>query len=468
MRNLTEGNEAKLIIAFTVPMLIGNVFQQLYSTMDAMIVGIGVGKEALAAIGVSIPLIFLMISLIMGISMGGGVVLSQYFGARDHERLRKAMHTMYVFLFYASLVTTVVGIAIAGPVLRLIGTPDAYFEPARIYLQITFAGMPFVFGYNAISSVLRALGDSKNPLYFLIWSSLLNIALVALFVLVFGWGVEGSAWATFIAQAFAFGISVRYIQTSKEKLVRVAFKEFVITGEELAKIFRIGLPTAVQMGLVSLSFIALSAIVNPFGTDVMAGYTAASRLDSFAILPAMNLSIAISTFVGQNLGARKPERVTRGLLATLIMGGGISAVLSIVFILFPRPLMSLFSGDPAVIQYGAEYLVIVSSFYILFAAMFTLAGVLRGAGAAAIAMVATVVAVWVVRIPASFGLSLAFGPTGIWWGIPLGWAAGLILTLVYYLTGRWKKIVLVEKAPSTPQAEALVDPPSVLPAAAED
>lgn len=447
MKKMTEGNEVSLIIAFSIPLLLGNVFQQLYSTVDAMVVGLGVSKSALAAVGVSFPVIFFMVSVVMGITMGGSVLLSQYYGAGDTERLRKAMHTTYVFLFWASLVATVAGILLTDPILRLVGTPADYFDQARTFMQITFAGMVFVFGYNAVSAVLRSLGDSKNPLYFLILSSLLNIVLVLVFVLVFQWGVAGSAWATLIAQAVSLLVSLWYVQTSKHEIVRIRVSELKIDREELAKIVRLSAPTAIQMGLVSLSFIALSAIVNGFGTDVMAGYTAASRLDSFAVIPSMTLSIAISTFVGQNMGAGKPERVKRGMLATLGLSVGISVLISLVLIFFPHPILSLFATDPVVIAHGAEYLIVVSSFYALFAAMFTLAGVLRGAGAVTFAMLATVIAVWVARIPASWLLSLVWGPTGIWWGIPIGWAVGLGISVAYYASGRWKRFNLTRSRP---------------------
>ncbi len=436
---MTEGNEAKLIVAFSIPLLLGNVFQQLYSTVDAMVVGMGVSKEALAAVGVSFPLIFLTISVIMGVTMGGSVVLAQHFGAGDRVRLRASMHTIYAFLLVASAITSVAGIILARPILVLIGTPQAYLEQARVFLQITFSGIIFVFGYNAISSVLRSVGDSKNPLYFLVFASLLNICLVLLFVLVFGWGVAGSAWATFFAQAAAFGASYAFIQRSREELLHISLGELRIDRTELALILKVGLPTAIQMGLVSLSFVALSAIVNPFGTDVMAGYTAASRLDSFAILPAMNLSIAMSIFTGQNMGAGRSERVRRGLRATLLLGSGVSLLISALFLLFPRGLIGLFASDPAVVAHGVRYLLVVASFYPLFSAMFVLSGLLRGAGAATFAMVAAVVAVWLARIPASFALSRLYGADGIWFGIPIGWVFGLAMVSAHYLGGSWKK-----------------------------
>ncbi len=464
MKKMTEGNEARLILSFSIPLLLGNVFQQLYSTVDAIVVGFGVGKAALAAIGVSFPIIFLMISIVAGICMGTGILLSQYYGAGDTVRLRKAMHTSYVFLFYASIVATVAGIFLADPVLRLIGTPADTIDDARLFLQITFASMVFVFGYNATTSVMRSLGDSKNPLYFIAISSLLNVALDILFVLGFGWGIAGAAWATFISQAVAFFISLVFLQRSKHTVFRISWKELRIDRIELSKILRLSTPTALQMGLVSLSFIAMTGLITPFGTDVIAGYTMASRLDSFAVLPAMTLSIAISTFVGQNMGANKPERVRKGLNATLAIGIGISVAISLLFIFVPRQLLGLFLNDQTVINYGAEYLVIVSSFYALFAAMFTLTGVLRGAGAVGFSMIATVVAVWVARIPASWILSSFIGPAGIWWGIPIGWLVGLAMVLAYYLSGRWKRFNLTGKSElNTLQVEPQANPQTVDP-----
>jgi putative MATE family efflux protein len=450
---MTEGNEARLIVAFSIPLLLGNVFQQLYATVDAMVVGVGVSKEALAAIGVSFPLILLTISLIVGVTMGGSVVLSQYFGARDHVHLRRSMHTIYAFLLVASGLTSVIGIIMAEPILVLIGTPAAYLDQARVFLQITFSGMVFVFGYNAISSVLRSLGDSRNPLYFLVFASLLNIGLVLLFVLGFGWGVAGSAWATFFAQASAFALSLGFVQRSKEELLHISLAELKVDAEELRRVLRIGLPTAVQMGLVSLSFVALSAIVNPFGTEVMAGYAAASRLDSFAILPAMTLSIAMSIFVGQNMGAGKPERVRRALRATLLLAFGVSLLISVAFLLFPRSLIGLFASDPAVVSHGSRYLVVVAAFYPLFAAMFVLSGLLRGAGAATYAMVSAVVAVWAARIPASFILSRIYGADGIWYGIPIGWLFGLGMVAIRYFDGSWMKYRVIGEAPPSAEGE---------------
>lgn len=460
MRDLSKGNEAQLIVSFSIPLLIGNIFQQLYSTVDAMAVGVRIGKEALAAVGVSTPIVFLMISVIMGITMGGGVVLSQYFGAKDFTRLRTAMHSTYFFLLIASIVVTIIGVALSGPILRLIGTPPEYLESARIFLTITFTGMIFVFGYNAISAVLRSLGDSRTPLYFLILASVLNIGLVLLFVFVLNWGIAGSAWATVIAQGVAFLISLIYVQRSKNSVLHIHWRELRWDREEMRKVLAMGLPTTLQMGLVALSFVALNVIVNPFGTNVMAGFTAASRLDAFAILPAMNLSMAITTFTGQNIGAGQLDRVARGLRATLILSAVLAALISLSFLIFPYQLIGLFENDPEVLKNGVAYLQIVSPFYMIFSAMFVFTGLLRGAGAATYSMFATIIAVWLARVPASWILSRFLGPDGIWWGIPIGWGFGLTMVLVYWASGHWKKLSVISHPhvpPIQPSIEEVVE-----------
>jgi putative MATE family efflux protein len=455
MRDLTEGREASVIFHFAVPMLIGNVFQQLYTTVDSIIVGQGVGKEALAAVGASFPIIFLMISLVMGITMGAGIMLSQFFGARDSARLEKTIDTAIIFLSIAALVVTVSGILLAGPILKAVKTPDDVFPLARQYLAIMFAGMVFMFGYNTVSAILRALGDSRNPLYFLIVASIMNIVLDLLFVMVFHWGVAGAAWATVISQGFSFLVGAVYMQRSPHGFLHVRLAELRFDLGIFRTMLRIGLPTGVQQSLVSLGFVTLTRIVNPFGTGVIAGYTAASRLDSFASMPAMNLSMALSTFVGQNLGAGKPQRVNRGYLATLLMAGGISVSMALVMILFRGELISVFNSDAEVVRIGAEYLVVVSSFYVVFSSMFITGGVLRGAGDTLVQMFITLLALWVVRIPVSALLSSAFGTSGLWWGIPIGWLVGFTANFLYYLTGRWKRKVLVRpRGGPAPESDA--------------
>ena len=444
MNDLTTGNETRAIVTFAIPMLIGNVFQQLYQMVDSIVVGQGVGKEALGAIGASVPIIFLMVSLIMGVTMGATIMLSQFYGARDTERLRRTMDTAYIFLFIASVIVSVAGFFLSTPILRAMQTPEEILPHASEYLRIMFIGMIFLFGYNTVGAVLRGLGDARRPLYFLIVASILNVVLDLLFVIGFGWGIAGAAWATVISQGVSFVIGVAYMQRRPE--LRTTLGSMRFDRPLFRSMLRIGLPTGIQQSLVSFGFVALTRIVNPFGTDVVAGYTAATRLDSFAMLPAMNLSMAVSTFVGQNLGAGKPERVRRGYAAGMAMGGAISVVLTAVLIVFRDGLIGLFSTDPGVLRYGGEYLTIVTSFYVLFTAMFITGGVLRGAGDTMVQMVITLIALWGVRIPVAALLSGTMGTLGIWWSIPAGWSVGFALIFGYYLTRRWKRKVLVRPA----------------------
>ena len=442
MKNLTEGNSGSLIFKFAIPMLIGNVFQQLYNVVDSIIVGRYIGKQALAAVGASFPLIFMMISFVVGVAMGTTIIVSQYFGARDIKMVKRSIETLYVFLFFASIIVTILGISLSGPIFRLINLPEDVMPQAITYFNVYLLGTIFFFGFNGISSVLRGLGDSKTPLYFLVISTIMNVILVWLFVAVFKWGVAGSAWATVIAQAGAFFTGVIYLNRTHE-IVKLNSLKLVFDRAIFRKSLMIGLPTGLQQTFVSMGMLAVTRIVNGFGTDVIAAYSVAMRIDSLAVMPAMNFGAALSTFVGQNLGANKPERVKQGFKATFMMSGALALLTSLFVIVFRGQLMHLFTDDVAVIAIGAEYLVIVSSFYIFFSAMFVIGGVMRGAGDTLIPMFITLFALWVIRIPAAWILSRYFGVDGIWWSIPVAWFIGMSLSYLYYLKGNWKTKVVV-------------------------
>lgn len=445
MKNLTEGNSGSLIFKFAIPMLIGNVFQQLYNIVDSIVVGRYVGKEALAAVGASFPLIFMLISFVVGVAMGTTIIISQYFGAKDMKMVKRSIDTMYIFLFFASILVTILGITLSGPIFRLINLPEEVMPQAVAYFNVYLTGMIFFFGFNGISSVLRGLGDSKTPLYFLVIATLMNVALDLLFVAVFKWGVVGAAWATVISQAGAFISGIIYLNRTHE-VVKLNSLKLVFDRAIFRKSLLIGLPTGLQQTFVSMGMLAITRIVNGFGTDVIAAYSAAGRLDSLAGMPAMNFGAALSTFVGQNLGANKPERVRQGFKATLMMSGALALVTSLFVIVFRQQLMHLFTEDAAVISIGAEYLVIVSSFYIFFSTMFVIGGVMRGAGDTLIPMFITLFALWAIRIPAAWILSRYFGVAGIWWSIPVAWFIGMSLSYLYYLKGNWKKKVVVSRS----------------------
>lgn len=444
MKNLTSGSERKLIFQFALPMLLGNVFQQLYNIADSIIVGNFIGKEALAAVGASFPVIFTMIALIIGIASGATIVIAQFFGAKDYDTVKKMIDTLFIFLFFASLLVSFIGVTFTEEILRAIQLPGDVIPEAKIYLSIYLAGMIVFFGFNGTSAVLRGLGDSKTPMYFLIISTLLNIGFDLLFVLVFNWGIQGVAYATILSQGIAFITAVIYLN-STHKIIKFSLKNLSFDRGLFTKSFRIGLPTGIQHTFVSLGMMAVLTIVNLFGTNVIAAYSVVLRINSLASLPAMNFAAALATFVGQNLGAGNTQRAKNGLKETLIMSSMISVSVSIIVIVFGKALMSLFTPDPEVIRIGKEYLFIVGSFYIIFSAMFSVNGALRGAGDTLIPMFITLISLWIVRVPVAYFLSKAIDETGIWWAFPIGWFTGALLSYLYYLTGKWRSKVVVKK-----------------------
>lgn len=443
MHDLTTGRPAGLILRFATPMLLGNVFQQLYNVTDSIIVGRFLGKEALAAVGASFPLIFMLVSFIIGIASGSTIIIAQYFGAKDMAKVRRSIDTMYIFLFFASLLVGILGIAFSEPVFRLIRLPEEVIPQAALYMQVYFTGILFFFGFNGTSAVLRGLGDSKTPLYFLIISTLTNIVFDLLFVVVFRWGIAGAAMATVFSQAGAF-ITLAIYLNKKHPLINLSWRKLAWDREVFRESIRIGVPTGFQQTFVSLGMLALLRIVNDFGTDTVAAYSVAGRIDGLASLPAMNFGQALSTYTGQNIGARKISRVGEGLRATLRMSSMVAVVTSLIIMIFREPLMTLFTSDPEVIQIGARYLLIVGGFYVLFSSMFVIGGVMRGAGDTIVPMFITLLSLWLFRIPLAAILSRSIGVDGIWWAIPIAWFMGMTLSFLYYRTGKWKTKTVVK------------------------
>jgi putative MATE family efflux protein len=437
MKDLTTGKESTQIFKFALPMLVGNLFQQFYNIVDSIIVGNFINKEALAAVGASFPVIFTLISFVIGIGSGATIVISQYFGAKNYDQVRKAIDTILIFMFIVSIGISVIGLSFAEGIFKLLLLPDNLIPQAVEYFHIYIAGSFVFFGFYTISSILRGLGDSKTPLYFIIIATIFNVVLDLLFIIVFEWGIAGAAWATVISQGGAFITAIIYLNRTHE-LLNISFKTLAFDKEIFKKSLKIGLPTSFQQSFVALGMTALMGIVNQFGTNVIAAYSVAMRLNSLATLPAMNFGSALSMFVGQNLGAGKLERVRSGYLSTILMSVSISIIVTLIMIFFGENLMSLFTQDANVIAIGAEYLIIVGSFYVIFSIMFSTMGLLRGAGSTIIPMIASLLALWAVRLPIAYVLSENIGYTGIWWANPLGWFVGLVIVVSYYLSGRWK------------------------------
>ena len=454
MKDLTTGRVGKRIFFFALPMLFGSIFQQLYNVVDSIIVGRVLGKEALAAVGNAFPIFFTLIALIIGVAFGGTIVISQYFGAKDYDKVRKAIGTLYTLMFIMAAILSLIGLIFTDNILSLLKIPEELLADTTLYIKIFIGGLIAFFGFNGTAAILRGLGDSKTPMVFMIISTFVNIALDLLFVIVFKWGVAGVAIATVISQGGAFLTAVWYLNRY-HKFISIRLKDFSFDREIIRQTIRIGLPTGLQQTFVALGMIALQRVVNGFGTDVIASYSVAGRIDSIAMMPAMIFSQALAAFVGQNIGAGKKDRVVKGLNATLIMSSLVAVILTTFIILSREALVGLFNQDPEVIRIGSEYLVIVSGCYLLFAGMFSFNGVMRGAGDTLIPMFITLFALWLVRIPGAYYLSGFMGETGIWWSVPIGWVSGLILSILYYKTGRWKTKAIVKPVPADP---ALVAP----------
>ncbi len=426
-------------------MLLGNVFQQLYNVVDSVVVGRYIGKAALAAVGTSAPIIFLLVSFIIGLTMGFTIVVSQYFGAKQIDKVQKAINTLYIFMFFTSLIVTVGGIMLSKTIFLLIDLSPEIIPDAMIFLNIFLLGLIFLFGYNGTSAILRGLGDSKTPLYFLIGSVVLNILLDILFVPILHFGIWSVAVATVFSEAVAFTAQIIYLNRY-HKVVKFSFRGLQFDRDIFIKSIRIGIPTGLQQTFVAAGMVALYWVVNQFGVDANAAYSAAGRIDSFAAMPAMSFSVALSTFVGQNLGANRPDRVKTGLRATLMMTSIISISISLITVLFGRYLMRMFTTDPVVIRMGGDYLMIIGSTYLLFSTMFVINGLLRGAGDTLVSMFISLFSLWVIRIPVAYFLSknTSLGVLGIWWSIPIGWFSGMVLYYWYYRLGKWKTRAVVK------------------------
>lgn len=461
MRDFTTGNEFKHILGFALPMLIGNVFQQLYNIVDSIIVGRYLGDKALAAVGASFPIIFMIIALIIGVGIGVSVVISQYFGAKQYDKVKRASDTAYIFLLVAGIVMTAVGLISSKWIFNLLQLPQELVEPAVTYLNIYMVGMIVMFGFNGTASILRGIGDSKTPLYFLVVSIIANIGLDILFIVGFKWGIAGAAWATVISQTGAFIAAIIYLNR-KDHILRINLQNISFDWEIFRQSIRIGLPAGVHQTLVALGGMAIMGIVNTFGTPVIAAFSAAGRVDSLAVMPIMNFSAALSGFVGQNIGAGKVERIANGLKAAMLMSAIVCVIITIVIIIWGRSIMTIFTTSPDVIEYGYQYLLIVSLFYVVFAIMFNINGLLRGAGASIIPMYITLLSLWIIRVPLAYILSKTFGmgEKGIWWSIPIGWIFGTIAAIIYYKFGKWQNKSVVP-SDIADNAEPNESPPNI-------
>ena len=442
MKDLTTGHEGKSIFFFAMPMLIGSLFQQLYNTADSIIVGRFIGKEAMAAVSGANPIMFLLVAALMGVSLGFSILVSQFYGSGDLKKVKATIDTTYILLFIGSILISILGIVFGGPMLKLMNTPESVFAQSKLYLTIIFSGILFSAGYNSVSAILRGLGDSVTPLYFLIIATILNTVLDLTFIVVLRMGVEGVALATIMAQAVSFIISIIYLN-KKHEVLKFKIKGIVYDNKIFKDGLRLGLPSGVQQMLFSIGNMALQFLVNSYGTSAMAAFGAGLRIENFISLPIMNLGSAVSTFVAQNIGAGENERVKKGIRESIKMTLVLAVTVIALILLFRENLNALFNTDKDVIKIGSSYLFIIGPFFLFIGTSFVLSSAMKGAGDSMFALISSIVSLWLGRLPASYMLSKFFGTDGIWMGIPFGWTLGLIVTVIYYKKGHWKTKAIV-------------------------
>nr|WP_284705704.1 MATE family efflux transporter [Clostridioides difficile] len=423
-------------------MLIGSLFQQLYNTADSIIVGRFIGKEAMAAVSGANPIMFLLVAALMGVSLGFSILVSQFYGSGDLKKVKATIDTTYILLFIGSILISILGIVFGGPMLKLMNTPESVFAQSKLYLTIIFSGILFSAGYNSVSAILRGLGDSVTPLYFLIIATILNIVLDLTFIVVLKMGVEGVALATIMAQAVSFIISIIYLN-KKHEVLKFKIKGIVYDNKIFKDGLRLGLPSGVQQMLFSIGNMALQFLVNSYGTSAMAAFGAGLRIENFISLPIMNLGSAVSTFVAQNIGAGENERVKKGIRESIKMTLVLAVTVIALILLFRENLIALFNTDKDVIKIGSSYLFIIGPFFLFIGTSFVLSSAMKGAGDSMFALISSIVSLWLGRLPASYMLSKFFGTDGIWMGIPFGWTLGLIVTVIYYKKGHWKTKAIV-------------------------
>lgn len=430
---MTQGSVVGHLVRFAVPLLLGNLFQQLYNTVDLWVVGKFVSNEAYSAVGTVTPIIIMLIGFFMGLASGAGVVISQYYGAKKYDQVRKTVHTSIVMTLVLGVVLSVAGILIIPLMLKLMKTAPEAVPEAKTYLTIYFAGAMGLLLYNMGSGILRAVGDSRRPFYFLVVSALLNIALDLLFVVGFGMKVEGVAYATILSQGVSAALILSVLARG-EDCVRLRLKDLRVDRRILRQIIRIGIPSALQMAITSFSNVFVQSYINYFGLDCMSGWTTYSKLDQFIILPVQSLGLAATTFVGQNLGTDQVERAKKGTRDAFFLSAGITVAISAAAIALAPWLVAFFNDKPEVVAYGTLFLRYMCPCYVLICVNQVYSGSLRGAGISQPPTYIMLASFVVFRqiylyIMANF-ISNTILPIAM--GYPAGWLVCSALTLIYY------------------------------------
>lgn len=453
VKTMTEGKEWKLILLFTLPLMAGNVLQQLYNTVDGIVVGNYVSADALASVGTCSPITMFFISIAIGLSTGCSIVVSQYFGAGKLEEVRRAVSTSIILLVSLGVVLSVAGVLAARPILQYVLNVDArYMEDAVTYFSIYAVGLVFQFAYNIFAALLRALSDSGATLYFLLVSSVTNVVLDLVFIRVFSWGVAGAAIATVIAQALSAVVCVVYM-FKKHPVLRCGKGEFRFYGDKFRLSLRLGIPSMFAQCVVSFGHIAVQRLINTFEVTqvgLMAGCTAAMRIESFALIPIFGFNMGMATFTGQNIGAGRLDRVKRGLWRTELMSIICCVTVSTLLYAAADKLVRLFGLDVGSgLEYGVEYIRFICPTFIIFCVYQIIGGLIQGSGDIMWSTTATISSL-VLRIIIAYvmGFCTPIAYRAAWVSVPLGWVLALVILVLRYRSGRWKNKAIAHGEPA--------------------
>ena len=437
MEPMTSGSIWKRMILFALPLMLGNLFQQMYNTVDSLIVGRFVGSSALAAVSSSGSLIGMLIGLLSGISSGAGVIVARHFGAGDREGLHRTVHTIVAFGLAAGVVMTAVGVLLSPQILMWMGTPESVMAESVTYLRIYFCGSLAVMMYNVFVGILQAVGDGRHPLYYLIASSVVNLGLDLLFIQAFDAGVGGAALATVISQVVSALLCLIQLMRTKEDY-RLELRSIRFERDILGQIVRVGLPSGVQNSIIAFANVIVQSNVNAFGEMAMAGYGAYAKIEGFGFLPINSFTLALTTFVGQNLGAMQHERTRKGARFGILMTVTLAEAIGVLVFIFAPQLIALFDPTPEVVAFGVGKARTAALFYCLLAYAHSMAAVLRGAGKAVIPM-AIMIAIWCgVRVAfLSITIPLTHSIQMVYWVYPLTWGISCVLFFLYYKKADW-------------------------------
>lgn len=434
---LTEGSIWRKMIAFAIPIFLGNLFQQLYNTADSLIVGNFEGSEALAAVSSSGNLIFLMVGFFNGISLGAGVVIARYYGAKKYDMVEKAVHTLVAFGLVAGVALTVIGMTFTPHILRLMGTPEDVLPNSIVYFRVYFAGSLGFVMYNIFVGILQSVGDSRHPLMYLIISSMMNVVLDLLFVAGFDMGVGGAAFATIISQFASAALCL--IRLLREKnAYRVIPSKIRFHGQMFRQIISNGLPAGVQNSIIALANVVVQSNINAFGADAMAGCGSYAKIEGFGFLPITCFAMALTTFISQNLGARKYDRVKKGAVFGIVCSITMAEIIGIAINFFAPALIRLFNDESQVIQYGVAQARTVTLFYFLLAFSHCLAGIFRGAGRSIVPMLVMMICWCAIRITyITVAVRLVPVINTVFWAYPITWCLSSVIFLIYFLKADW-------------------------------